>query len=381
MCEEARIMEVGVEAKEINEIEEIREIKEISIQEANMILTLVIWIVLGIGCMSHMLYVASHKKIVIMDNANTSIDQIVGEQQGEEGIPAQNSLILLSNMKVTPSTIYIPLEKKVQAEDVVVENRYREKELWIYIRGTGAAFYEQNGIYGDISPIQSGNSEAGRGSVILKMQMDRVLEYYTTMEDGLMTITFEEPHDAYKYIVVIDPMGGGMEMGAILRGYAEKTLALQIADLLSEQIQQSDIKLYFTRTEDVNVTKEERVELVEAVGADMYIRICANADDEDTSRYGISAIYNEEYYIPELSNIDLADALTRSVTIASGNRALGLFAADEDSILQDITVTGAQINVGYLTHPMEGELLGLEEYQRKLAQGIADAIMEVCKDE
>lgn len=373
-------MMVNVETEEVSEIEEIKQIKEISIQEANMILTLALWIVLGIGCMSYMLYVASHKKIVIMDNANTSIDQIVGEQQGEEVIPSQNSLFLLSDVRGASSTIYIPLEKKVQAEDVVVENRYREKALWIYIRGTGADFYENNGIYGDISPILTGSSEAGRGSIILKMQMDRVLEYYTTMEDGLMTITFKEPHDAYKYIVVIDPMGGGMEMGAILRGYAEKTLALQVADLLAEQVQREDIKLYFTRTEDINVTKEERVELVNAVGADMYIRICANAD-EDASLYGISAFYNDEYYIPEFSNIDLADALTRCVTIASGNRALGLYAADEDSILQDITVAGAQINVGYLTHPAEGELLGLEEYQKALAQGIADAIMEVCKDE
>lgn len=370
-----------METKEISEIEEIKPIKEISLQELNVMITLAIWIVLGIGCMSYMLYVASHKKIVIMDNADTRIDQIVGEQQGEEVIAAQNSLIFLANTKATASTIYIPMEKAVQAEDVVVENRYREKELWVYIRGTGAAFYEENGIYGDISPIVDGSSEAGRGSVILKMQMDRVLEYYTTMEDGLMTITYKEPHDAYKYIVVIDPMGGGMEMGAILRGYAEKTLALQLSDLLAEQLQQSDIKLYFTRTEDVNVTREERIELVKAVNADMYIRICANADDEDTSLYGISAIYNEEYYIPEFSNIDLADALTRCVTIASGNRALGLFTADEDSILKDITVPGAQINVGYLTHPEEGELLGLEEYQKKLAQGIADAIMEVCTDE
>lgn len=357
------------------------EIKEISIQEINMILTLAIWIVLGISGMYYMLYTASHKTIVIMDNASTRIDQIVGEQQGEEGIAAQNNLIFLSNMKTVPSTIYIPLERTVQAEDVVVENRYREKELWIYIKGTGAAFYEENGIYGDISPILSGNSESQRGSVILKMQMNRVLEYYTTMEDELMTITFKEPHDAYSYIVVVDPMGGGAEMGSSLRGYAEKTLALQIANLISEKVQQSDIKLYFTRTEDVNVTREERVELVEAVGADLYIRICANADDEDASNYGISAIYNEEYYIPEFGNADLADALTRSVTIASSNRALGIFAADEDSILQDIAVPGAQINVGYLTHPMEGELLGQEEYRKKLAQGIADAIMEVCTNE
>lgn len=349
----------------------------VSPQEENMTVTLAIWILMGVISMGCMLYTASHKTIVIMDNADTRIDQIVGE----EGVLAKNSLVFLQGTQRVPRTMYIPLEKTVQAEDVVVENRYREKELWIYIKGAGASFYEQNGIYGDLSPIMSGNSESQRGSVILKMQMDRVLEYYTTMEDERITISFKEPHDAYKYLVVIDPMGGGTEMGSILRGYAEKTLVLQISRLLSEKVERTDIKLYFTRTEDESVTKEERVELVKAVDADFYIRICAGTDTGDNSAYGISAFYNEEYYIPELGNIDLADALTRSVTIAAGNRALGLFAADEDNILQDITTVGAQINVGYLTHPVEGELLGLEEYRNKLAQGIADAIMEVCADE
>lgn len=360
-------MEVSVEKDES---------RLISPQEENMTVTLAIWILMGVVSMCFMLYTASHKTIVI-DNADTHIDQIVGE----EGILAQHSLVFLPNARIVPFTMYIPLEKSVQAENVVVENRYREKELWIYIKGAGASFYEQNGIYGDLSPIVSGNSESQRGSVILKIQMNRVLEYYTTMEDGLMTISFKEPHDAYTYLVVIDPMGGGAEMGSILRGYAEKTLALQIANLLSEKMERTDIKLYFTRTEDEGMTREERIELVKEVGADLYIRICAGSDEGDASVYGISAFYNEEYYIPEFGNIDLADALARSVTIASGNRALGLFAADEDSILQDITTVGAQINVGYLTHPAEGELLGQEEYRSKLAQGIADAIMEVCTSE
>ncbi|MCM1187415.1 MAG: N-acetylmuramoyl-L-alanine amidase [Lachnoclostridium sp.] len=361
-------MEISVETDE-------RRITDI--QEENMAVTLAIWVLLGAIGMGLMLYTASNKTIVIMDNADTHIDRIVEEG----GVLTQNKLVFLKNTLAAPRTIYIPLERTVQAEDVVVENRYREKELWIYIKGAEASYYEENGISGDISPIVSGSSESQRGSVILKMQMNRVLEYYTTMENGQMTISFKEPHEAYKYLVVIDPMGGGEEMGSILRGYAEKTLTLQIANLISEKLQRSDIKLYFTRTKDESMTKEERIGLVEAVDADLYIRICAGSRDGDPSVYGISALYNEEYYIPELSNVDLADALTRSVTIASGNRALGLFAADEDSILQDITTTGAQINVGYLTHPTEGELLGQEEYRNKLAQGIADAITEVCADE
>ncbi len=356
------------------------EIRESGLREMNMALTLAIWILLSIAGMSCMLYAASRKAIVIRDHVGSGMGEMAEGLQGDDVFLEQDSLIFLEGERAGQYAIYIPLEKKLQAEDVTVENRYRDRELWIYIQGAGADFYKQNKIYGDVSPILSGKVQARRGGIILKMQMERVLEYYTTMEDELLTITFKNPHDAYRYVAVIDPMGGGAEMGYILRGYAEKALALQIANLLPECLQRSDIRLYFTRTEDAEASKEERLALAEAVDADFYVRICAGLD-EDASRYGVSAVYNAEYFIPKPGNVELADALARSAAMASGNRALGLFAAEKDSILQDVTVAAAQINVGYLTNPAEGELLGWAEYRRKLAQGIADAIAEVCPNE
>lgn len=356
------------------------EIRESGFREVNMTVTLAIWILLSIAGMSCMLYAASRKAIVIMDHAGSGLGEMAEGLPGDEDFAEQGSLLFQESESAQLSAIYIPLEKKIQAEDVTVENRYRDKELWIYIQGAGADFYKQNQIYGDVSPILSGKVQMKRGGIVLKMQMKRVMEYYTTMEDNLMTITFKNPHDAYRYVAVIDPMGGGAEMGYILRGYAEKALALQIANLLPDCLQRSDIKLYFTRTEDVEVSREERLALVDAVDADFYVRICAGID-EDASRYGVSAAYNEEYFIPKPGNVELADALARSVATASGNRALGLFAADMDSILQDVKVAAAQINVGHLTNPAEGELLGWAEYRQKLAQGIADAVMEVCPNE
>lgn len=355
--------------------------KQIDHRKLNMAVTLVEWTLLCAVCMWAMLYVALHKTIVISGEVR---DQMAVETDGEQEsyIGGRTELAFLQQPG-SEGRIHIPLARNTKADNVVVESRYMDRELWIYIEGADGSYYAENEIEGDVSQIVSGYCEVQRGRVILKLQMDDVWEYYSTMEyysssagDQSMVISFLEPQEVYSQIVVIDPIGGGHERGSVYRGYAEKTLSLQIASLVAERLQQSDIKLYFTRQEDVEVSEEERLGLIEAVNADLYIRIAAGSD-EDASLYGIQGLYNEEYFIPDFGNVEWTDILTRNVTIASSNRAVGLFPAGSGSILHEITVPAAQINVGYLTNEQEAELLGHAAYREKLAQGIADAIVEV----
>ncbi len=355
-------------------------------RKLNMVITLAQWFVLCAVCMCAMLYVALNKTIVISGEVRDQMNLSSGSGQGfASGV---RKPLLFGGQEGTEGVIRIPLEKDIKAENVMVENRYMDGELWVYIERAEGRFYSENAVTGDLSSVESGFCEVQSDGVILKIKMDHVWEYYSTMEYGSvmsasgagnsMVITFKEPHEVYRLAVVIDPMGGGSETGAMGGGYAEKTLALRVAGLLSGRLGQSDIKLYFTRQEDAALSREERLGLLSAVGADLYIRIGAGAD-EDPSRYGIQGIYNEAYFIPGFGNVQLADALTKSVTIASSNRAVGLVPAEEDSILREITIPAAQINLGYLTNAQEAELLRQEAYQEKLAQGIADAIREAYK--
>ena len=69
--------------------------------------------------------------------------------------------------------------------------------------------------------------------------------------------------------------------------------------------------------------------------------------------------------------------MTRQVTVAASNRALGLFPAEEGDVLWDLTIPAARISLGYVTNADERQLLEQESYQKKLAEGIAEAITEV----
>ncbi len=350
----------------------------------NMGITLALWTILCAVCMGFMMYVALHKSIVIADEAPGQLALSVAGGQAEAG--GNDRELHFRGQSEMQGALRIPLAQNISAENVVVENRYLDQELWIYIEGADESYYETNEITGDLAPVVSGYCDGQRGGVILKLQMDGVWEYYSTLEygslasgmgaDRSMLISFRDPHEMYRQIVVIDPMGGGSEEGSLYRGYAEKTLALQIAQAIPEKLKQEEIRLYFTRQEDVEVPEEARLRLAEALDADLYIRIEAG-EDEDTSRYGVAGFYNQEYFIPEVGNVELADALTRNVTIASSNRAEGIFPAEEDSILMRLKVPAAQISVGYLTNEEEAALLGRESYREKLAQGIVNAIVEL----
>lgn len=124
----------------------------------------------------------------------------------------------------------------------------------------------------------------------------------------------------------------------------------------------------------------ERALLAEEVGADLYVRLCAGEDDTDEETYGITGFYNEDYYIPGFGNTDLADILTREVTIAASNRAVELKAAAEESMLKLLKVPAAEISLGFLSNPKEAYLLGQESYQEKLAAGFISAISKAVEN-
>jgi len=361
-------------------------------EKENMRVTLFTWTALCCLCMAVMLYFSANKAIVIADGyqerPQLSGRESVGEgsaggnaEQGMESGPAgfsgqQDRKIRLENVYGIDGSFSIPLPEEVGAEQIRIENHYIDRELWIYIQCGDAAFYQGNRISGDVSEVRYGIGEPQEDGILLKLRMNRVFEYRNTMEGDSLTIVYYEPHELYEYVVVLDPEGGGSDVGYCGEKLAEKELTLQVAQLVQKNWNISDVRLYLTRTEDRQMSAQERVSLTEEVDADFYICLGAQADSENPEKYGIMSSYNEEYFIPDFGNVELADVVTRAVTIAAQNRALGLFPAAEDSILGVLETRGVRVSLGYLSNPQEEELLSMEAYQEKLAAGIVDAVEE-----
>ncbi len=343
-------------------------------KKENMKAVCAVWTLLCVGCMTAMLLFASRKTVVIADvsGKQSGLPEGAGQQDRE----LQSSELLTRRTDNAQGFFYIPLPKGLKAGNVVMENRYPDRELWLYIQSSEQEFYGENEIAGDISPILSGSCEEREDGILLKLRMERILEYKSTMEGSGLTVAWYEPHDVYEYVVVLDPAGGGDRDRVCGAALEEKDLTLQVARLIQKGFAMQNVRLYLTRADDAILSPRDRIALAEEAGADLYIRLCAAADMEKPESYGIKGIYNETYFIPEFGNVDLADFLTRETAVASSNRALGLEAAGDDSILRELKIPAAELSLGYLSNPREEALLGRESYQEKLATGVLSAILK-----
>lgn len=329
--------------------------------------------------MSVMFYLSSHKVITVANVAQDEVREettVKKEMTEDEG--RQNLTFLIG--EANTSYLRIPLPEECKADDIVIENHYMDRELWLLIPKAQENFYADNAISGNREMIKQGSFEFSEEGCRLKFQLTGIYECQTILENSNLYISFLTPREIYNKIVVIDPVCGGADAGYAEGNTLEKDVALLIARKLKEKLDGSDIKAYYTRMDDVNPSEQERIALANDTKADMYIGIGVSAG-EDSAIYGTETVYNEGYFIPGFGSVELADCLEREVVTAIKGKALGLTEAQEDDYtVKNATVPAALIRVGYITNKQEATLLMREEYADKIATGIYNAILQAYEE-
>lgn len=349
-----------------------------------------IWIVISyvlfaVISMTGMIYYSATKEIVIQDVAQDQLAWESGQQYVAETESAKetvNTEKLLHFKEGSENTHFlcIPLMEGIKSEQVQIENFYMEKEMRVYIEGMDEVFYETEAISGNISNILKGTYENVKGKILLTFQLSDVYEYRSVLEDNFLYIELVVPKEMYDKIIVIDAGHGGQDTGVMTEELTEKDLSLNIVKKLKEKLDESDIKVYYTRMDDEDVADEDRVAIANQVKADMLISIHAN-EMEDSKIYGTQTVYNESFFIPGFGSLELADMLEREVVTAISGKGLGLVAAEEeDVVVWDATVPAAMIEVGCLSNAQELMLLRKDSYINRIATGIYDTIIKAYED-
>lgn len=328
--------------------------------------------------MSAMLVYAQNKAVVI--------DNVEGQLGIEEEALASDKMII-KNLNIhkdsDAGTFVIPLPQGVTAEQVSIENKYILQELWVSIEGCDCSFFDQQWISGDTSSILSGTYEVRENRVVLRLLLGDIFECKNLLENGRLVVEPVDPHSLYENIVVIDPLNGVQRWGAGNSSISENDVALDVAKRLQGKLSDSGIKVYFTRLENVERSQQLRQHLVDTLKPDFMISIGTSAEEEGAfgGKYGVEALYNT-YFTPKISSVLLADTLVREVAISVNGRGNGIWeGTDEEVLFYEVSVPAAQLSVGYLSNEKERELLALEEYRDKIAEGIASAILGMFKGE
>lgn len=112
--------------------------------------------------------------------------------------------------------------------------------------------------------------------------------------------------------VVIDAGHGGKDSGTSGHVSKEKDIALKIALELGKTIQKylKDVKVIYTRTDDTFIELEERAQIANKNGADLFISIHCNSLPKDTPDSRRQNIFGTETYIMGMhtseANFDVA---------------------------------------------------------------------------
>ena len=354
------------------------------------------------SAMGAMLYYSANKVIVVTDVAQ---DEVAASF--ESGVPAGEAAAAgstggnaaagneaavedtdrLNIDRSNQNTNYfcIPLPADVRAEEVVIENHYMDRELWVSIESQKPSrledFYAENSAYGNCENVLDGHYDLEDHRMCLRFEVTDVYEYHSIFEDNTLYVEFAAPKEVYDKIVVVDPAYGDLDMGVTADGVNGKDITLEIAKALKARLDETDIKVYYTRMDDTDPDASERVKLAAATKADMLIRIEVGGDD-NSKQYGTEAVYNSRFFIPGFGSIELADLLEREVVTAISGKANGLLeAGEEDAVIRDATVPAAAVKVGYLTNGQEQILLRREDYIDRIAEGIYQTIVKAYEEQ
>ena len=210
--------------------------------------------------------------------------------------------------------------------------------------------------------------------------------------------------------VFIDAGHGGRDPGTNHNNVLERTVSLDVALTLGRLLEANGVDVVYSRTADKSVSLRDRTAMANAAGADLFVSIHVNAND-DTSVQGF-----ETYYLDIASNPEAARLAT--LENADGEHRLGdmqkmladvmLNARVDESrhLAQDIqrlaqfrfkrrqyetkdngiksapflVLLGAQmpavlVEIGYCTNREEAARLLTPKYRMTLAEGLAEGIL------
>lgn len=280
--------------------------------------------------------------------------------------------------------LYIEIPENIDGRDIVISNDYVSQTIYVRFKNGVDDYSEKYSVYGSSDHIASMSYYKENGDGVLAIAMDMLYEISYFYQEGHLCMSFIDPHDIYDKVIVVDAGHGGRMSGAVKRGVEEKTLNLEIVKQIKtifEEVNDKSIKIYYTRLDDVNPSLMERANMANKSNADLFISIHNNASSSGlfTSERGTMVLYNP-LDTSDKSSMRFAEICLENVTTSTGSKDLGLVDGEYIYIVRSSKVPVVLIEVGYMTNYEELENLKDAEYQRKVAEGVYNAVMQAFEE-
>lgn len=161
-------------------------------------------------------------------------------------------------------------------------------------------------------------------------------------------------------------------------GLPEYQLNLDVSLALEEILEDRGYQVIMTRTDnDTAISNKERAELAASQGAEIYVRIHANGDDTHTASGALAmSPSSQNPYIPQLyeDSNRLSQCILDSYCDATGFKNLGVQYYDNMTGINWSTVPVTILEMGFMTNENDDWQMSDSEFQKTMADGIADGI-------
>jgi len=191
--------------------------------------------------------------------------------------------------------------------------------------------------------------------------------------------------------IILDPGHGGHDNGALSAYGNEKTFTLDVANRVRVLLLQAGLKVFMTRSTDVFVPLEERVQFANKFPNGLFISIHFNSGGNGTgletytlAPRGVPSMMADGPRIADLQpgpgnacdaeNMALATATHAAMVVHSKMYDRGIKRA-RFVVIRDITIPGVLIEGGFLSNPFDARLIAMPEYRQQMALSIYQAVM------
>lgn len=195
--------------------------------------------------------------------------------------------------------------------------------------------------------------------------------------DPILRPTYIPAREAV-HTIVLDAGHGGHDKGEDAAQATEAGITLQIALKLKAELEKRGYKVILTRSEDLFLSDQQRVEIANAAGAGaIFLSLHLNSGRSDFRGVSVYTLAPGEDARPghahQQAHTALAYAL-QSALLARTGAADGGCKKAHYSLLSSVPCPAAWVELGYATHAQEVAALASPAYQETLAQALAQGI-------
>lgn len=224
------------------------------------------------------------------------------------------------------------------------------------------------------------NFSTNGGKSVITFNEKRILAYNVTTDNDYIYITAVLPKEKYDKILVLDPGHGGSAPGTSGNGLVEKDLTLDMCNRIIKLFEADGrVKVYATRTTDVNPSFDARTDLSNEVG-DIFVSVHINSAYPNTTANGTET-YHQYPNTQEngLTSYILATKMLNKLLaeLGTNNRKVK---SDNLIVLRQNKMPATLVEIGFISNSSDAALMGSEEGKNKVAKAIYEGVLEIFEE-